>query len=328
MEKFPRTSPKGVLSLVLAVSFFQWSAVFAEPAKFVAPDPVEEKPHREQSPVTNLFEFERPVAAVKEGNVFKFSVHSNSPRVEIDYVEGEFQGRKILFFHDAGKFTALVGVDYGSSPGETPIRLKIFTKKWTRSYKVGIAVESKEFPHEVLRVPPRTVEPTEKDKEKIAKDRLLVSKIYTRKTYKKLWDTPILPVDSLVTSQFGTFRIYNGKKLNPHLGTDLRAATGTPIQVPMTGKVRLARFLFYTGNTVILDHGYGLYSIYGHLSKLKVKEGKIAKRGTVLGLAGKTGRANGPHLHWGIQLNGTKVNPFSLVEVLKADIDDKVAHKD
>ena len=81
--------------------------------------------------------------------------------------------------------------------------------------------------------------------------------------------------------------------------------------------VAVSRKLFFTGNTVILDHGYGLFTIYGHMSKLKVKEGQIIKKGEVLGLSGMTGRANGPHLHWGVNLHGVKVDPMVLVQTLK-----------
>jgi murein DD-endopeptidase MepM/ murein hydrolase activator NlpD len=101
-----------------------------------------------------------------------------------------------------------------------------------------------------------------------------------------------------------------------HKGVDLRARTPLPIRAPEGGKVALAKDLYFTGNTVILDHGYGLYTIYGHMSKLGVKVGERVAKGAVLGLSGMTGRANGPHLHWGAVLMGEKFNPENLTRVL------------
>ena len=152
----------------------------------------------------------------------------------------------------------------------------------------------------------------------IAKDRALLGKVYAAKTNNVYWDPPlVMPIQSDITSVYGSSRVYNGKKQNIHLGTDLRAKVGTPIRAPIKGKVVVARKLFYTGNTVIIDHGYGLFSVYGHLAKLKIKEGKIITKGQLMGLSGATGRVTGPHLHWGFQLHGVKVDPMVLVQSLQ-----------
>jgi murein DD-endopeptidase MepM/ murein hydrolase activator NlpD len=134
---------------------------------------------------------------------------------------------------------------------------------------------------------------------------------------KRHWSGPfLLPIESEVTSPFGNKRLYNGTMKNFHQGLDLRAREPTPIRAPEGAVVVLAKDLYFTGNTVILDHGYGLFTVYGHMSKLDVKKGQIVKKAELLGLSGATGRASGPHLHWGAVLMRMKFNPQDLVQSL------------
>lgn len=185
-------------------------------------------------------------------------------------------------------------------------------------HTIGVQTEAGVFPSETLKVPPRTIEPRPKDQVRIARELKLLRQIYGTQTKLKYWDPPAyMPVNLGITSQWGARRVYNGKVQSAHYGTDMRAPTGTPIKSPYTGKVVLSRHLFYTGNTVILDHGYGLFTLYGHMSKLRVKVGAVAKKGTVLGLSGMTGRASGPHLHWGVKLHDAKIDPMALARLLK-----------
>lgn len=282
------------------------------------------------------FTVEVPGDPVVEGGVFFISLTSKESLQEIT---GNFQGRNFSFFPDverdelpdstnvdkrtpatasdegSHRYRALVGVGYGATSGKSEILIRAKHGHEYVDGKYTVTVQEGVFPSETLRVPPRTVTPSKKDQKRIARDRVAIKRAYSSSVKSRLWDPPaVLPVDSAITSVFGTSRVYNGKKQNVHLGTDLRAPTGTPLHVPLTGKVVLARNLFYTGNTVILDHGYGLFTIYGHLSKLRVKEGQFVKKGKVMGLAGATGRASGPHLHWGVHLNGAKVDPMVLVK--------------
>lgn len=268
-------------------------------------------------------EVETPKEAVVEGGVFFVSV--SAPK-EVTEASGLFQGRVIDFFpegepSDDGAFKrygAIIGVEYGAQPGQTELALKFKMDGEVAEKRVSINVKAGDFPSEKLRVKPKFVTLGVAQKKQIARDRVVINRAYARKTLSKLWDPPaVMPIESDVTSVFGTSRVFNGKKETVHFGTDLRAPTGTPILAPMTGQVAVARFLFYTGNTVILDHGYGLFTIYGHMSKLNVKEGELVKKGSVMGLSGMTGRASGPHLHWGVNLHGTKVDPLVLVQALK-----------
>jgi murein DD-endopeptidase MepM/ murein hydrolase activator NlpD len=123
----------------------------------------------------------------------------------------------------------------------------------------------------------------------------------------------IRPVDGVTTSPFGLKRFYNGEARRPHTGLDYVGDTGTPIKAPADGKVILSGEFFFNGNAIFLDHGQGLISVYIHMNKRLVQQGQKIKQGDVIGTIGQTGRATGPHLHWGIYLNQTVVNPNLLM---------------
>jgi len=114
-------------------------------------------------------------------------------------------------------------------------------------------------------------------------------------------------------TNFGKRRVLNGQARPPHTGADFPAVTGTPVHATQSGRVALAEELFFSGNTVILDHGLGVYSLYGHLSAIGVESGESVKAGEIIGKVGATGRVTGPHLHWGVTVNKARVNPAQLV---------------
>ena len=129
-----------------------------------------------------------------------------------------------------------------------------------------------------------------------------------------------MPIEGRVSGNFGGQRIMNGVKKNPHAGMDIAAKAGSEVKAPAAGTVALAQpDLFYSGNVVIVDHGYGLHTIYAHLQKMNVKRGDTVKQGDIIGLVGQTGRATGPHLHWGASANGVKFNPPSLLNINKSN---------
>ena len=123
----------------------------------------------------------------------------------------------------------------------------------------------------------------------------------------------IKPVPGIITSPFGKQRFINGLPRSAHLALDLGGKSGTPIVAPLKGQVVLIGDFFYTGHTLILDHGYGLFSSYAHMSDVKVKLGDVVEQSHEIGLVGATGRVTGPHLHWTIYFDGNKVNPESLL---------------
>ncbi len=126
------------------------------------------------------------------------------------------------------------------------------------------------------------------------------------------------PCPGVANSSFGTRSVFNGEERSPHAGTDFLSGTGTPIHAPAGGRVVAARDLFFSGNTVIIDHGLGVFSMLAHMSRIDVHEGDVVSRDAVVGRVGATGRVTGPHLHWALRVGGARVDPLSALKLLPA----------
>ena len=258
-----------------------------------------------------------PPEPVTEGAFFLAQVQGD-PGTTLLGVETDFNGRTIPFFADGTGYSALIGVAVDTKAGEAALNLVVKTDKGILKKTAKVIVKAGQFPSEILTVAPRKVQPLKKDLPRIQRETVLINKAYSESDAKKYWDPPtIMPIENPVTSIFGSKRVYNGVKQSAHYGTDLRAPVGSPIKAPLSGRVALAMNLFFTGNTIILDHGYGFFTIYGHMSKLHVKAGAHIQKGEIMGLSGATGRVSGPHLHWGVNLHGVKIDPMALVVGLR-----------
>lgn len=168
-------------------------------------------------------------------------------------------------------------------------------------------------------LPPRTVTP---DPETLRRIRAEAERMKAaRRVESRLADafgSFVWPVEGPLSGSWGSQRILNGEPRAPHLGVDVAAPAGTPVVAPAGGVVRLAATGFVlTGGTIILDHGYGLTTVYAHLETVKVKEGDAVRQGEEIGTVGATGRATGPHLHWGASVGGVPVDPSTLVPPMK-----------
>lgn len=180
---------------------------------------------------------------------------------------------------------------------------------------LGFRVVEREFPEERLTVQSKYVAPPPETQERLAREREKLDRIYARRS--PLADPAgrfVRPVDGVPTSTFGTRRFFNDQPRDPHSGLDLRAATGTPVQAAGRGEVVLAEDLYYSGNTVILDHGGGLFTLYAHLSRIDVAEGDVVEPGRTVGLSGATGRVTAPHLHWGAKIDRRPFQPLALLD--------------
>jgi len=122
------------------------------------------------------------------------------------------------------------------------------------------------------------------------------------------------PVEGIVSTPFGAQRFVNGEPRSPHSGLDIAAPEGTPIITPLPGRVLLAESMYLNGNTVVIGHGNGLVMVYSHMQKLLVHKDEWLEKGATIGAIGQTGRATGPHLHWGIRFNNARINPLSLLQ--------------
>ncbi len=257
---------------------------------------------------------------VPPGGVVRLTVHLQETRGEL---KGEFEGISVPFFPASdlndGVYEAILGVPYERKSGPGVVRLDLSEEGQQSHLEVPIQIQEGNYPSESLHVDKSRVNPTgKKTLARIIREQKEVQEIYGKVTLKKFWKGPFeFPLKSQITSPFGIKRIYNGRLRNYHPGLDLRAPLNTPILAPAGGKVVLAKSLFYTGNTVMLDHGYGIITLYAHMNRLKVHLGEIVKPQQILGLSGKTGRVNGPHLHWQAVVHRVKVNPTGLSEVIR-----------
>jgi len=258
------------------------------------------------------------------GTSNKVTVVLNGSDFNNPVIKGKFEGHDFDFAlvsreKDKMTFEGYFGAPFETTPGSKKVDVDCFENgKLRMGMGSTVTMKDGKYLSETLSVDPSRVKPPKSALPRIEKEQIELGKIYNSSAETKLWNKSlVLPIPSDVTSPFGTKRIYNGSLKGFHQGVDLKAAIGTPIKAPTSGKVVLAKDLWYTGNTVIIDHGLGFFTIYGHMSALKVKTGKMVEQGTLLGLAGKTGRANGPHLHWGTVLNHVKVDAMDLVKVLQ-----------
>ena len=211
----------------------------------------------------------------------------------------------------------LVGFDLATVPGTYPIAVYV-SERPAPFRTLDLRVLAKTFATRQLRVSPRFVEPNAADLERIARDAGALERIFSSVT-PRLWNGPfIAPVAARPTSKFGTRSIFNGEPRAPHAGVDFRGAADAPVVAPGAGRIVLADDLFFTGKTVVIDHGLGLFSLLAHLSAVAVAHGDVIERGVLVGRVGATGRATGPHLHWGVRLNGARVDPLSLLFVTNA----------
>ena len=243
---------------------------------------------------------------------------------ELTAVEGRFGKEKIPFYRDAqGNFAALLGVDLEAKPGPAKFHIKITTRAGvSRESEISLPIKAKSFPQEDFAVAPEFDQLTPEVLERVRKEQQQFARAFSASVPTRLWERPfIMPVSMDVSSPFGYRRVINGTPRAPHTGVDLRAPMATEVAATNHGRVALIGNFFFSGKSIVLDHGGGLYTLYFHLSEFKVEEGHEVHKGDVIGLSGMTGRVTGPHLHWSARLNGARIDPFELVEKLggKAD---------
>ncbi len=237
-------------------------------------------------------------------------------------VKGDWGGRKVAFWQESGKEgiqRGLVGVDLEKAPGEYELKVTGQTASGEKIVcRAMVEVKKGQFATEKLQVGKQFVEPNPEQIKRANEELQKLREIFDRVTPERLWDGKFrVPLDGVTTgANFGKRRILNGNPGSPHSGLDLPGATGTPVHAAQRGRVVLAEELFFAGNAVVVDHGLGIYTFYGHLSQIDVKVGDTLEPGTVLGKVGATGRVTGPHLHWGLTVERARVNPLQIVKLL------------
>jgi murein DD-endopeptidase MepM/ murein hydrolase activator NlpD len=234
-------------------------------------------------------------------------------------IYGEFKGGRFPVAPGEQRLTyeGLIGIDMRTRPATYEIKV-IATDEEGRvhSKDLTLKVDKIDFGTEKLSLPSHMVDLDAKTLERVNKEAEKLQSLFRAFRNERLWRGAFVrPVEGELSASFGLNRIINGKQRSPHTGVDLRAEEGTPVLACNNGSVVLADDLFFAGKTVILDHGWGLYSMYCHFSEALVKEGDRVNTGAMLGRAGSTGRSTKPHLHWAIRINGDRVDPLSLLKI-------------
>jgi murein DD-endopeptidase MepM/ murein hydrolase activator NlpD len=232
-----------------------------------------------------------------------------------------FNGRLCYLWPVPGGALTLLGTDLELAAGNYPVEVTVVDPRGeTQFFHLSLEVRQAVRAEERLTLPPEMVTPRDPAVlNRIAKERALLDEIFARQTTLRLWESFTYPVRDPVGSPFGLRRILNGQPKAPHAGVDFRSPAGTAVRAAARGKVAFAGELYYSGQTVILDHGEGLFSLYAHLQTLGCGPGEMIEAGAVLGTVGSTGRSTGPHLHWGVKLRGDRIDPLALTELLQGE---------
>ena len=220
----------------------------------------------------------------------------------------------LLYQSDKKVYEGFIAADLTQNPGEYDLNLILQPAGIEKQIKIKI--REKDYGVRKLTLPDNQVNLNEKDLARAEKESTIMDRLWVASKPAPFWNSPfIMPLDSKVIGTFGRRSIINDQPRSPHTGVDLRGSRGTPVKATNDGKIVLTGNLFFTGNTVVIDHGAGIMSMYFHLDKINVKKGDKISRGKVLGTVGSTGRATGPHLHWGIRISNQRVDPINLVKI-------------
>jgi murein DD-endopeptidase MepM/ murein hydrolase activator NlpD len=254
----------------------------------------------------------------KQGQVLVVKV----PEVEeATEVKGAFLNRIIPFFRETRSgeppgYVGLLGIDIQDDPGTYELVVDVKRGEQTKRLSYNVLVGKEKFAVEHLKLPKDKVDLDEKSVARWKAEQEQVKQALAENSALRLWRSNFVePVNGKRTGIFGSVRIMNGQPRNPHNGEDIGAPLGTDVAATNDGIVRLTADHFFSGKGIFVDHGLGFYSMYFHLSEILVKDGDLVKAGQIIGKVGSTGRATGPHLHWGVKLNGARVNPYALLDL-------------
>jgi murein DD-endopeptidase MepM/ murein hydrolase activator NlpD len=248
------------------------------------------------------------------------ALHVQSPR-KLLAAEASVATQRFPLIHlQEGEYLALVGIDMNGEISTLPVNFALFPAGGGPPYRLhtdlkimrtGFAPEEQS-----LSLPTGMVDFSARRLQQINRDNEMLSEALVMTARQRFWSEGfLLPVKGRITTRFGTRRILNGKPRSPHNGVDIAGGKGSPVKASNSGKVVLADSFYLSGRTVVVDHGWGVSTIYAHLDRIDVSEGQRVKRGQPLGTVGSTGRATGPHLHFGALIRSVKVDPLRLIEV-------------
>jgi murein DD-endopeptidase MepM/ murein hydrolase activator NlpD len=232
--------------------------------------------------------------------ILKLDVHSNSmPYVDVD-------GQRALVVQDGSSWIAIIGIPLSAPLAPRQVIVRSGDSRQEVQFRIG----DKQYASQSLKVAPGQVNLSKSDLARVNRDKEIIEHAMSRWTDAQPETLRMpQPIPGVRSSSFGMRRIFNGESRNPHSGMDIAAPVGTPVRAPLAGTVIDTGDYFFNGNTVFVDHGRGMISMYCHLSAIDVQPGEHVAAGATLGKVGMTGRATGPHLHWGLSLNRAWVDP-------------------
>ena len=248
-----------------------------------------------------------------QGEVVKITLRSPG----FSSANAHFEGKDYTFIpaEDPSTYFILIGLGLDIEPGIHDLNIQIeFADGRKRSFPYKVSVSKGKFRLKRIKVDRRFTSPSPEEQERIMKEVELTRAVYREFTPRWLGNGKfIVPVKERIKKNFGERRIFNDGFQSRHRGIDILSPAGTPVRASNSGRIALTRDLYFAGNTVIINHGLGLFSLYCHLSKICVGNGRSIKKGEIIGYAGATGRVTGPHLHWGFKLFDDYINPLSVV---------------
>jgi len=255
--------------------------------------------------------------SVQPGEVVLFTASAAAP---IEALHARAFDRDLSTFRiDSGTWQAVLGIDLDIKPGSYPVSFDAAVDGRDVQTTVTLAVRKRVFATRSLTVDEAFVNPDPPTLQRITSEAAELARVWEESMQSRLWsDAFVRPVPGRATSSFGTRSLFNGRPRQPHGGTDFISPMGTPIQAPNSGRVMVARDLYFTGNTVVIDHGLGVFSLLAHLSVIDVQVGESVTAGQIVGQVGATGRVTGPHLHWAVRVGGARVDPLAVLAILGA----------
>jgi len=252
--------------------------------------------------------------SVQPGEVVRLTITTAAPLTTLDV--RAFDASFLPFRLDPTTWQVLLGVDLDVRPGRHLVSIVATDDGRTLTTTRTLEVAAKAFPTRRLTVEQKYVEPPPDVTARILAEAERLNVIWASATRDRLWSgafTP--PVPDRANSAFGSRSVFNNQPRSPHGGADFASPTGRVVRAPNAGRVMLAEDLYFTGQSVVIDHGLGLVSLFAHLSSVDVAPGAVVATGDIIGRVGATGRVTGPHLHWTVRLAGARVDPLALMDV-------------